>query len=125
MLRPINSDELTAPLRATHQRRETSGVVDAEIEHGVLKLSPSLRIATLRGEPVALTNKECRVLETMLRKQNQIVSRTQLEQALYGWGEAIGSNAVEVYIHYLRRKLGPNVIRTVRGAGYQLGPMQA
>ena len=78
-----------------------------------------------RGETVALTNKEYWVLETFLRKKNQIISRAQLEEALYGWGEEIGSNAVEVYIHYLRKKLGANVIQTVRGVGYQLGPMEA
>jgi len=125
VLKPIASDEFTVPLRVTYRRRETSGEVDAEIEHGVLKLSPSRRIATLRGEPVALTTKECSVLEMLLRKKNQVVSRAQLEQALYGWGEAIGSNTVEVYIHYLRRKLGANLIQTVRGLGYQLGPMPA
>jgi DNA-binding response OmpR family regulator len=125
MLKPIALDELTAQLRATHRRLEMGGDDGAEVEHGILKLSPSRRIATLRGEQVALTNNECSVLETLLRKKNQIFSRAQLEEALYGWGEAIDSNTVEVYIHYLRRKLGANVIQTVRGVGYQLGPMQA
>lgn len=125
MLKPIALDELTAQERAAQPLREKSGGCGAEIAHGVLKLSPSRRIATLRGEPVALTTKECSVLEMLLRKKNQVVSRAQLEEALYGWGEAIGSNTVEVYIHYLRRKLGANVIQTVRGLGYQLGPMPA
>jgi DNA-binding response OmpR family regulator len=124
MVKPIDLEELTARLRAVQRRRQKSSEGGAELEHSVLKLFPSRRMATLRGETVALTNKEYWVLETFLRKKNQIISRAQLEEALYGWGEEIGSNAVEVYIHYLRKKLGANVIQTVRGVGYQLGSME-
>ena len=125
MVKPIDLDELTARLRAVQRRRQTTSEGGAELVHGALKLFPSRRLATLRGETVALTNKEYWVLETFLRKKSQILTRAQLEEALYGWGEEIGSNAVEVYIHYLRRKLGTAVIQTVRGLGYQLGAAEA
>lgn len=124
MLKPIARDGLT-PQDTAQALREKGGAGGAEFAHGALRLSPSRRTATLRGEPVALTNKECSVLETLLRQKNQIVSRAQLEQALYGWGEPIASNTVEVYVHYLRRKLGTHVIQTVRGMGYKLGPLPA
>ena len=124
MVKPIDLDELTARLRAVQRRRQTTSEGGAELEHGALKLYPSRRFATLHGEPVALTNKEYGVLETFLRKKNLMLTRAQLEEALYGWGEEIGSNAVEVYVHFLRKKLGANVIQTVRGVGYQLGPKE-
>ncbi len=125
MVKPIDLDELAARLRAVQRRRQATTEGGAELEHGALKVYPSRRLATLRGEAIALTNKEYWVLETFLRKKNQILTRAQLEDALYGWGEEIGSNAVEVYIHYLRKKLGADVIRTVRGMGYQLGPLES
>jgi DNA-binding response OmpR family regulator len=122
MVKPIDLDELTARLRAVQRRRQTTSEGGAELEHGALKLYPSRRMATWRGEAVALTNKEYWVLETFMRKKSQILTRAQLEDALYGWGEEIGSNAVEVYIHYLRKKLGAGVVVTVRGAvGYISG----
>lgn len=122
MVKPIDLDELTARVRAVQRRRQSASEGGAELEHGALRLYPSRRVATWRGEAVSLTNKEYWVLETFLRKKNQLLTRSQLEEALYGWGEEIGSNAVEVYIHYLRRKLGAGLIQTVRGVGYQLGP---
>ncbi len=122
MVKPVDLDELTARVRAVQRRRQSASEGGAELEHGALRLYPSRRVATWRGETVALTNKEYWVLETFLRKKNQLLTRSQLEEALYGWGEEIGSNAVEVYIHYLRRKLGAGLIQTVRGMGYQLGP---
>ena len=125
MVKPVDLDELTARVRAVQRRRLVANEGGAELEHGALRLYPSRRVATWRGETVALTNKEYWVLETFLRKKNQLLTRAQIEEALYGWGEEIGSNAVEVYIHYLRRKLGAGVIHTVRGVGYQLGPPEA
>jgi len=122
MIKPIDIDELAARLRAVLRRVNASHESRIEIEHGSLKLFPSRRMATWKGAPVPLTNKEYWLLETLLRKKQQVVTRAQLEEALYGWGEEIGSNAVEVYIHYLRRKFGAGLILTIRGAGYQLGP---
>jgi DNA-binding response OmpR family regulator len=122
MIKPIDIDELAARLRAVLRRVNSSLESRVEIEYGSLKLFPSRRMATWKGEPVPLTNKEYWLLETLLRKKQQVVTRAQLEEALYGWGEEIGSNAVEVYVHFLRRKFGSGLILTVRGAGYQLGP---
>ena len=76
---------------------------------------------TLHGAPVALSSREFAVLEALLARPGAILSRSQLEDRLYGWGEEIESNAVPVYIHQLRRKLGADAIRTVRGVGYYLG----
>jgi DNA-binding response OmpR family regulator len=125
MVKPIDIDELGARLRAVLRRTHATQEGKAEIEHGLLKLFPSRRMATWKGDPVPLTNKEYWLLETLLRRKNQVLTRAQLEEALYGWGEEIGSNAVEVYIHYLRRKFGSALIQTVRGVGYQLGPETA
>jgi DNA-binding response OmpR family regulator len=121
MVKPVDLDEVGARLRAVARRRHAANDAVAELEHGALKLVPSRRAAAWHGTPVPLTNKEYWLLETLVRKKNQIVTRAQLEETLYGWGEEIGSNAVEVYIHYLRRKFCVGLIHTVRGVGYQLG----
>ena len=90
------------------------------LTHGALKLHPARRTATWNGNVVPLTNKEFWLLETLVRKKDQVSTRARLEEALYGWGEEIDSNAVEVYIHYLRRKFHPELIKTIRGVGYTL-----
>lgn len=90
------------------------------LTHGELRLQPARRTATWKGQVIPLTNREFWLLETLVRKKGQIVSRERLEEALYGWGDEIDSNTVEVYIHHLRRKLGTGLIRTVRGLGYHL-----
>jgi DNA-binding response OmpR family regulator len=121
MVKPVDLDELGARLRAVARRAHAAPEMEVEIEHGALKLLPSRRAATWNGNPIPLTNKEFQLLEALVRKKNQILTRAQLEEALYGWGEEIGSNAVEVYIHALRRKFCIALIQTVRGVGYQLG----
>jgi len=122
MIKPIDLDELCARLRAVSRRAPVSQGGEGDAEHGPLRLFPSRHAATWHGNPVVLTKKEYWLLETFVRKKNQVLTRAQLEEALYGWGEEVGSNAVEVYIHYLRRKFGASLIQTVRGVGYQLGP---
>jgi len=81
-------------------------------------LDPATRTATVNGEPVMLTAKEWAVLEPLLARPGLILSRAQLEEKLYSWKDEISSNAVEVYIHGLRKKLGAQFIQTVRGVGY-------
>jgi DNA-binding response OmpR family regulator len=120
MIKPIDLDELAARLRAVMRRARSADAQGSNLEHGALTLVPARRAATWRGNPLALTNKEYWLLETFVRRKNQVLTRAQLEEALYGWGEEVGSNAVEVYIHYLRRKFGNGLIMTVRGVGYQL-----
>jgi DNA-binding response OmpR family regulator len=90
--------------------------------YGPLQLFSQRSSATLNGQNVSLTHREFWVLEVLVRKKNKIVSRAEIEDALYGWGDEVESNAVEVYIHKLRRKFSPDLIHTIRGVGYQLSP---
>jgi DNA-binding response OmpR family regulator len=121
MVKPVDLDELCARLRAVARRSNAPLESDEAIEHGALRLVPSRRLAMWHSEPVHLTNKEFWLLETFVRRKTHVLTRAQLEDSLYGWGEEIGSNTVEVYVHFLRRKFSPGLIETVRGVGYQLG----
>ena len=122
MVKPVDLDEVCSRIRAVMRRWQGKAPEMGEPEHGCLKLYPSHRMATWRGEVVPLTNKEFWLLEILVRRKNQVLSRAQLEQALYTYDAEIESNAVEVHVHYLRRKFTPQLILTVRGVGYQLGP---
>lgn len=119
LVKPFDLAELQARLRALLRR--AGGSATPTIVHGELVLDPAARKVTLGGRPVSLSAREFAVLQDFLTHRNQIRSRAQLEESLYAWGEETGSNTVEVYIHHLRKKLGPDFIRTVRGFGYQLG----
>lgn len=119
LTKPFDLDELTARIRAV-TRRSTGQPAEA-LECGQLKLNLAAHSATWRGELLSLTNKEFWLLETFLRNRTRVLTRRQLEEAVYGWGDEVESNAVEVHIHHLRKKIVPNVIRTVRGVGYQFG----
>lgn len=125
MVKPIDLDEVAARLRAVARRTGATPGAGDVLEHGALRLTPSAFTATWFGETVQLTSKEYRVLETFVRRKNQVLSRAQIEEALYGWGEENCSNTVEVYVHFLRRKFGSGLIQTVRGLGYQLCPVSA
>lgn len=119
LTKPFNLDELMARLRALIRRAK--GVVSPVIEHGGIRLDPVSRQVTLDGAPVTLSGREYALLLDFLSHPGHIRSRAQLEESLYAWGEEAGSNTVEVYIHHLRKKLGADVVRTLRGRGYQLG----
>lgn len=123
MIKPFDLDELTARIRCVLRRVPIDAGNEGAFGHGPLQLYPQRHCVTWNGQPMSLTHREFRVLETLVRRRNQVLSRAQIEETLYGWGDEIDSNAVEVYIHFLRRKLGPNVINTVRGVGYQLGSL--
>jgi len=114
LAKPFELDELTARIRA---RRGG----EPALEHGGLRLDPATRQVTLHGRPVLLSAREFAVLEALMQRPGAILSRAQIEDRLYGWGEAVESNTVSVYIHQLRRKLGPDAIRNARGVGYFLG----
>jgi two-component system OmpR family response regulator len=116
VLKPFDIDELLARARALIRR--SAGRAEAVYSHGGLTLNPVTREAALAGQPVTLSSREWAVLEPMLLRPGVVFSRKQLEQKLYGWKQDISSNAVEVYIHGLRRKLGSDVVQTVRGLGY-------
>jgi two-component system OmpR family response regulator/two-component system response regulator QseB len=119
LVKPFELDELNARMRAVLRRHAGRG--EPVMEHGALRLDPATRQVTLAGAPVALSAREFAVLEALLARPGAILSRAQLEDRLYGWGEEIESNAVSVYIHQLRRKLGAETIRNVRGVGYYIG----
>jgi two-component system response regulator QseB len=116
LVKPFDLDELAARVRALLRRR--AGRAEPVIEHGGVRLNPATREATLDGQPLNLSAREFALLEALLERPGMLLSRHQLEEKLYGWGEEVESNTVEVYIHSLRKKLGPGFIRTVRGVGY-------
>jgi DNA-binding response OmpR family regulator len=118
VVKPFDLDELTARMRSVLRRAAGRG--DPMIRHGDLSLDPVARRAEHKGVPVALSAHEYAVLEALLQRPGAVLSRAQLEDRLYGWNEPIASNAVEVYVHGLRRKLGSEVIRTLRGVGYYI-----
>ncbi len=118
LVKPFDLDELAARVRAVLRRH--GGRAAPLLQHGELTLDPATRQATWKGQPVALSAREYALLAALLERPGAILSRAQLEQRLYGWGEEVESNAVEVHIHHLRRKLGADTIRNVRGLGYTL-----
>jgi two-component system response regulator QseB len=118
IVKPFDLDELAARIRAVARRR--AGRAAPVIEYGALRFDPAARQVSLGGAAVALSARELAVLEALLERPGAVLSRAQLEERLYGWREEIESNAVEVHIHALRRKLGAELIRTLRGVGYML-----
>lgn len=119
---PVEADEVAARVRAVMRRSTRARGAAAELVHGPLSLRPEVRSARWHGREVALTQTEFRLLETLLRRRHQPLSRATLEEQLYGWGEPTASNAVQVHVHHLRRKFDRRLILTLRGVGYQLGP---
>jgi DNA-binding response OmpR family regulator len=118
VIKPFDLMEVAARLRAITRRRE--GRANPVIQYGELVVDPAARTVTLRGQPVTISGNEFSVLEALLSNAGRILSREQLEETLYGWDEGVESNAMEVYIHHLRKKLGKELIRTVRGVGYTI-----
>lgn len=118
VLKPYDLDELLARIRALMRR--AAGRAEPVYEHKGVSINPATREVAVRGEPVVLSAREWAVLEPLLARPGLVLSRTQLEEKLYGWKDEISSNAVEVYIHGLRRKLGTEMIQNVRGVGYMV-----
>jgi len=116
VVKPFDLDELAARIRALQRR--SSGRAAPVLEHGRLVLDPAGHEVRLDGEPVALSAREFALLHALLERPGRPLSRAQLEERLYGWGEQVESNAVEVHVHALRRKLGAEWIKTLRGVGY-------
>lgn len=119
LLKPFDLRELAARLHSLQRR--ASGRSVNPVRHGALQYDPSTRVALLDGRPVELTRREHALLEALLRNPGRILSGEQLKNALYGISEEVESNALNVHIHHLRRKLGNRIIETVRGLGYRLG----
>ena len=99
-----------------------AGRASAEITVGDLHFDPATRLVSVAGEPVALGARELAVLEALIDRPGAVLSRAQLEDRIYGWRDQVESNAIEVHVHGLRRKIGPERIRTIRGVGYMLVP---
>jgi DNA-binding response OmpR family regulator len=119
LVKPFELDELLARMRAVTRRR--TGRADPVLESGAVRLDPATRQVWRAGVPVVLSAREFAVLEALLQRPGAILSRAQLEDRLYGWGDAVESNAISVYVHQLRKKLGDDFIHTVRGVGYFAG----
>jgi two-component system OmpR family response regulator len=120
MIKPFDLPELEARVRALIRRGQSGG--GSVLTHGSLVLDTAGRRATLGGEPLDLSARELGVLEVLMMRSGRVVNKEQLTEQLYGWDEEVGPNAIEVYVHRLRRKLEPAgvSIRTIRGLGYLL-----
>lgn len=119
LIKPFDLDELFARMRALTRRR--AGRSNPELSYADLSINPATRTITYKGAPVHLSAREFALLLVLIDQPGRVMSRAQLEERLYGWNEEIGSNAIEVYVHGLRKKLGPDFIKNVRGLGYKLG----
>jgi two-component system response regulator QseB len=120
LVKPFDLDELGARIRALLRRK--SGRTLPQIEHLDVVLDPATHHVTRDGRAIGLSPREFALLQLLLERPGNILSRSQIEERLYGWGEEVESNAVEVHIHALRRKLGTDFIVTVRGVGYRVRP---
>ncbi len=120
LTKPFDLPELEARVRALVRRGQAGG--SAALTHGELVLDVAGRRATLHGAPLDLSARELGVLEVLMMRSGRVVGKEQLAEQLYGWDEEVGANAIEVYVHRLRRKLEPAgvSIRTIRGLGYLL-----
>jgi len=116
LVKPFDMGELAARLRALVRR--ASGKSEPLLQVGGVKLDPAAHRVLYRDKPVELSAKEFAVLHALMLNAGKVLSRTQLEEQLYAWGDEIESNAVEVHIHHLRRKLFPALVETIRGVGY-------
>jgi len=120
LVKPFDLEELSARVRAVLRRGAAQPT--PELRHGTVALDPAAKRVTLAGEPLTLTAREFTVLHALMRHPTHILSRAQLEEALYGWGDEVESNAIEVHIYNLRKKLGNRFIVTMRNQGYRLAP---
>jgi two-component system response regulator QseB len=119
LVKPFDLEEIAARVRALLRRG--AGRPQPAIEIGPLRIDPASHEVRLDGARVALSAREFALLHALAERQGEVLSRERIEDRLYGWGEEIDSNAVEVHIHNLRRKLGAEAIRNVRGVGYKIG----
>jgi len=119
LTKPFEIPELVARIRAITRR--ASGRSDNVISVGDITLNLAAQQVSLGDQLIELSGKEYRVLHTLMENQGRLMTREQIETSLYAWGDEVGSNTVEVYIHGLRKKLGKDFIKTVRGIGYGVG----
>jgi two-component system response regulator QseB len=122
LVKPFEFAELKARLRSLLRRQE--GRASTEIVHGTLVLDPVTHSARLGESSVAVTAREFALLRALMERPGAVLSRAQIEERLYGWDESVQSNAIEVVIHGLRKKLGSEIIENVRGVGWRMRPEQ-
>ena len=118
LVKPIDLDELSARIRALTRR--SAGRAAPLLVHGELAIDLAAHRVTLAGQAVELSGREFSLLHMLLENAGRVLTRSQLEQSLYGWHDEPDSNALEVHIHHLRKKLGSDLIRTLRGVGYTI-----
>ena len=121
MVKPYDLDELLARIRALIRR--AAGRAEPVYEHGGVSIDPATREVIAHGQAVVLSSREWAVLLLLLARPGVVFSRKQLEEKLYSWKDEVSSNAIEVYIHGLRKKLGTQLIQNVRGVGYMIPSM--
>jgi DNA-binding response OmpR family regulator len=118
LVKPFDLGELAARLRALIRR--AGGQPSAVLSVGALSLDPASRTVVFRNQPVSLSAREFDLLHVLMNNAGRVLSRNQLVSALYAWGEEIESNALDVHLHHLRKKLSPDIVQTLRGVGYML-----
>lgn len=123
LVKPFDLDELLARIRVLERRR--SGLPVNQLRLGALALDLASFSVSWHGQPVELQRREFMLLKRLIENPQQVFSRAQLEEALYGWGDGVESNAIDVHIHHLRRKIAPGIVRTIRGVGYRIGQADA
>jgi two-component system OmpR family response regulator/two-component system response regulator QseB len=116
VVKPVDLHELAARLRSLVRR--ALGQLQETLQNGAVALDAAARRVTYRGDVVTLSTREFDLLHALMRNTGRVLSREQLEQQMYSWGHEVESNTIEVHIHHLRRKLGAELIQTVRGVGY-------
>jgi two-component system response regulator QseB len=122
LVKPITISELAARLRAVLRRSQ--GRPEPVWTHGALEYRPAAKTARWQGTPVELTGRECALLELLLAHPQRVLPRGLIQDKLYAFEQDIESNALEVHVHHLRRKIHPKIVRTVRGVGYALGGVE-
>lgn len=123
LVKPFELDELLARLRVLARRR--TGRLVNQVQVGALKLEPENLGVQWHGQGVELQRLEFMLLLQLAEHPQRVFNRAQLEELLYGWGEGVESNSIDVHVHHLRRKITPAVIKTIRGVGYRLGDLAA
>ena len=118
LVKPFSLEELSARVRSQFRQKHTQG--QDHLQFANLSLDVQGKTLTQDGQQVNLTAKEFQILYKLMQKTEQIVTREQLEESLYAWGDEIESNAIEVYIYQLRKKIGSHLIKTIRGMGYRM-----
>lgn len=118
LAKPFDMDELVARIRALLRR--SRGRANPILTHGDISLDPAAHKVTRAGEVVELSGREFAILQVLMEYHGKVMSKSRLEEELYGWSSDVESNTVEVYIHHLRKKLGSDLIRTIRGVGYMI-----